>query len=117
LAINQALERDGQLFPNQRTSLGKGRSAGKGMSCHQDRFQCIPDRYRVAEPAAHAPAVVGVVSLHDFRPWPQYSTSTEGSSGSIFQIMNTGYFVEPTDLATVYNFNPVFTEGRYPRAA
>jgi Pro-kumamolisin, activation domain/FG-GAP-like repeat len=62
-------------------------------------------------PAALAPAIVGVVSLHDFRPRPQYTTSTECSAGSMFQVLNTCYFVSPADLATIYNFNPVFSAG------
>ncbi len=56
-------------------------------------------------PAALAPAVVGVVSLHDFRPRPlnrlrtQYTTST-GTK-----------LVAPADLATIYNLNPLFAQG------
>ncbi|HET9406631.1 MAG TPA: protease pro-enzyme activation domain-containing protein, partial [Candidatus Sulfotelmatobacter sp.] len=59
-------------------------------------------------PAALAPSVVGVVSLHDFRPHPmvkprgQYTTTN--SSG-------TAYAVLPGDLATIYNFTPVFNSG------
>ncbi|MGD0864295.1 MAG: S53 family peptidase [Rhizomicrobium sp.] len=59
-------------------------------------------------PAALAPAIVGVVSLHDFRPnklyraRPQY-TFTQGNF--------TYQAVVPADLATIYNFNPLFTSG------
>jgi subtilase family serine protease len=56
-------------------------------------------------PAALAPAVVGIVSLHDFVPpamhhlRPQFTTSL-------------GYYtVVPADLATIYNLNPLFGEG------
>jgi uncharacterized repeat protein (TIGR01451 family) len=56
-------------------------------------------------PAALAPAVQGIVSLHDFplhtnfRPKAAY-TYTSGSA--------TFYMVVPADLATIYNLNPLF---------
>ena len=49
-------------------------------------------------PAALAPAVAGIVSLHDFRPSPQYTYA-----GS--------YAVVPADLATIYNLTPLFNQG------
>ncbi len=68
-------------------------------------------------PAAVAPAVEGIVSLHDFRPHKnlkmrgQYTFGTDtcypiqgGSGGPC-------YAVVPADLATIYNFNPVFNAG------
>ena len=63
-------------------------------------------------PAALAPLVSGIVSLHDFRPHnmhhlrktgPQYTFPD--ASGS------TSYAVVPTDLATIYNLNPLFEAG------
>ena len=59
-------------------------------------------------PAALAPALVGVVSLHDFRPHPMYRaradyTVSEGSTKY--------YLVVPGDLATIYNLNPLFSAG------
>jgi subtilase family serine protease len=51
-------------------------------------------------PAALEPAVTGVVSLHDFRPRPEY-TEDNGD----------GFVVVPADLATMYNLNPLFSEG------
>ena len=59
-------------------------------------------------PAALAPAVKGVVSLHDFMPHPMYKlrsnyTFTTGDG--------TRYAVTPPDLATIYNLNPLFAEG------
>jgi len=61
-------------------------------------------------PAALAPAVAGVVSLHDFRPHkmirakkaprPRYTNS----SGP-YQAL------APPDLATIYDFNPLFAKG------
>src|SRR5271170_6454872 len=63
-------------------------------------------------PAALAPAVVGVVSLNDFRPQPQsyiepnYEYSCPGDGfGSPCEA------VAPPDLATIYNLNPLFTAG------
>jgi subtilase family serine protease len=59
-------------------------------------------------PAALAGLIEGVVSLHDFRPHqnykprPAYTVTT--SSGTL-------YTVVPADLATIYNFNPLFTAG------
>jgi subtilase family serine protease len=73
-------------------------------------------------PAALAPVVVGIHSLHDFMPRPLHrdlgsvtrSTATgkwqpnftvnDGSSG-------TFYAVAPADFATIYNLNPLFSEG------
>src|SRR5215469_7613915 len=59
-------------------------------------------------PAALAPAIVGVVSLNDFRPQPQYRMSPDFtlSCGS-----STCFEVVPSDLATIYNLNPLFSAG------
>ena len=63
-------------------------------------------------PVALVPAVVGVVSLNDFGPEPKtrarpaYTYSGCGAiTGSNCQIM------VPADLATIYNLNPLFTDG------
>jgi subtilase family serine protease len=59
-------------------------------------------------PAALAPAVAGIVSLHDFRPHPMVKLRaqfTNTNSGG------TTYPVVPGDLATIYNFSPVFNSG------
>jgi subtilase family serine protease len=59
-------------------------------------------------PAALAPAIAGVVSLHDFmphtmkKPHPDYTFT---SNGSVSQA------VVPADLATIYNLNPLFSGG------
>jgi subtilase family serine protease len=50
-------------------------------------------------PAALEPAVTGVVSLHDFRPRPEYNET----SGAFVAV--------PGDLAAMYNLNPLFSEG------
>lgn len=57
-------------------------------------------------PAALAPAVAGVVSLHDFRPdkktRPKY---TFGSGQQATQAL------VPADLATIYDFNALYSKG------
>ncbi len=57
-------------------------------------------------PAALAPAIVGVVSLHDFLPHkmvrPKYTFVYEGY---------TNWAVVPADLATIYDYNPLFSKG------
>ncbi|WP_233843766.1 S53 family peptidase [Dyella sp. 2HG41-7] len=59
-------------------------------------------------PAAFAGVVQGVVSLNDFRPHVNYKphgdyTFTSGTS--------TYQAVTPSDLATIYNLNPLFSAG------
>jgi hypothetical protein len=57
-------------------------------------------------PAALAPAIVGVVSLHDFKPHTNYKPRSN------YTLASTGeYLVVPGDLATIYNLNPLFTAG------
>jgi len=59
-------------------------------------------------PAALAPVVAGVVSLHDFLPRTMSRRHTEftfASGGSTYQA------VTPADLATIYNLNPLFAAG------
>src|SRR5208283_648791 len=59
-------------------------------------------------PVALAPAIAGVVSLHDFPPHPmlrprsEYTVAIDGT---------TNYLVVPGDLATIYNLNPLFSAG------
>ena len=56
-------------------------------------------------PAALAPAVVGVVSLHDFKPHTNYKPRANYTAGGGL------YLVGPGDLATIYNLNPLFSAG------
>jgi subtilase family serine protease len=56
-------------------------------------------------PLALAPAVVGVVSLHDFKPHPMYRPRKNYTVGG------GTFLVVPGDLATIYNLNPLFTAG------
>ena len=53
-------------------------------------------------PAALAPVVAGVVSLNDFRPQANYTYNCPP---------DTCYALAPADLATIYNFNPLFSGG------
>ncbi|HTZ83504.1 MAG TPA: S53 family peptidase [Candidatus Acidoferrales bacterium] len=59
-------------------------------------------------PAALAPAVMGVVSLNDFRPHRMYKPKSQYTA-TIDGF--TYYLVAPADLATIYNLNPLFSEG------
>jgi len=58
-------------------------------------------------PAALADAVIGIVSLHDFRPHTNFKPKYT------FNIPGNGVFeaVVPGDLATIYNLNPLFAAG------
>lgn len=59
-------------------------------------------------PAALAPVVEGVVSLHDFRP----HTNIKPRTAYTFSLSGTTFYaVVPADLATIYNLNPLFGAG------
>jgi len=58
-------------------------------------------------PAALAPAVVGIVSLNDFKPRPLYKLVGTPQ----FTLGNGLFNLVPADLATIYNINPLFTAG------
>lgn len=55
-------------------------------------------------PAAFAPAVVGIVSLHNFMPRAMNIPRHQYTAGGGF------YPVVPADLATIYSLNPLFTK-------
>ncbi len=59
-------------------------------------------------PEALAPAIAGIVSLHDFHPHPMMKPRHQYTFSSGF---GNNYGVVPGDLATIYNFNPVFSSG------
>src|SRR5262249_21679105 len=59
-------------------------------------------------PAALAPAIRRVASLHDFKPHPMYRRHPNYTFNSGD---GTVYAVTPPDLATIYNLNPLFAEG------
>ena len=59
-------------------------------------------------PHALAPAIAGVVSLHDFKPHAYYKRRTDytfGCSGA------TCYALVPADFQTIYDLSPVYTAG------
>ncbi len=56
-------------------------------------------------PAALSPALEGVVSLNDFRPHPMYLQRADYTVGGGYEL------VVPADLATIYDFNPLFAAG------
>jgi uncharacterized repeat protein (TIGR01451 family) len=59
-------------------------------------------------PAALAPAVQGIVALHDFRPHPNF----RGKSAYTYTSGNATYYaLVPADLATIYNLNALFNAG------
>jgi subtilase family serine protease len=64
-------------------------------------------------PAALAPAVVGIVSLNDFRPHPMYTKMKTGFSpgGTCGPLGAPCEKVVPADLATIYNLSPLFSGG------
>jgi hypothetical protein len=63
-------------------------------------------------PAAFAPLVVGIISLHDFAP---HSMHLMHWSRNQFTFPNplggTDFALSPADLATIYNLNPLFKAG------
>src|SRR5713226_9137156 len=63
-------------------------------------------------PAALAPVVAGVVSLHDFRPHTMYHLHTANSEFTFIDALGSAnYALVPADLATIYNLNPLFSAG------
>jgi hypothetical protein len=64
-------------------------------------------------PRALAPAVAGIVSLHDFRPHPMLKHADYSFAGC--SVLPTGpgtcYALVPSDVETIYNLNPLFREG------
>ena len=63
-------------------------------------------------PAALAPVVAGIVSLHDFRPHAMYKMHQPRSQFTFPDSFGgTSYAVVPADLAKIYNLSPVFNAG------
>jgi len=59
-------------------------------------------------PAALAPVIAGVVSLHDFRPQAMHRNRTSHVN---YSVGGGNYVLVPGDLATIYNLNPLFSAG------
>src|SRR6266568_3909335 len=63
-------------------------------------------------PAALAPVVSGVVSLHDFRPNVMHQMRKPHTGFTFTDFLgSTNYAVVPADLATIYNLNALFNAG------
>ncbi|MBS0591467.1 MAG: S8/S53 family peptidase [Proteobacteria bacterium] len=62
-------------------------------------------------PAALAPVIAGVVSLNDFRPHALAVRARKAVAGPQDAATGSGTNLAPADLATIYNFNPVFAAG------
>src|SRR5258707_12684304 len=62
-------------------------------------------------PAALASVVVGVVSMHDFRPHTMHVMRSVPPKFTFSGLYGNTYAVVPADLATIYNFNPLFSAG------
>jgi len=63
-------------------------------------------------PAALAPAVVGVVSLHNFMPRPMHQiVRPSAQPGHPMLTSGNAQFLAAADLETIYNFSPVFARG------
>src|ERR1700752_2417323 len=63
-------------------------------------------------PAALAPVIAGVVSLHDFRAKPMHQMRKPRPQFTFTDLLgNATYAVVPADLATIYNLNPLFSAG------
>jgi hypothetical protein len=62
-------------------------------------------------PSALSIAVIGIVSMNDFKPHTNYKVKSEYTftAGS-----GTYYALVPADLATIYNLNPLFTAAPTP---
>src|SRR5215467_1536228 len=62
-------------------------------------------------PAALAPVIAGVVSLHDFRPHPMHRMRKPRPEFTVGGLFGDTYALVPADLATIYNLNPLFSSG------
>jgi len=63
-------------------------------------------------PAALQPVVAGVVSLTDFKGHPKHKARPKYTGTGTTAACSAGcYLVTPTDLATIYNFTPLFKAG------
>ena len=63
-------------------------------------------------PAALAPAITGIVSLHDFKPRAQHEMHKVGANYTFNNpLSGPTYALVPADLATIYNLKPLFNAG------
>lgn len=61
-------------------------------------------------PAALAPAITGVVSMHDFRPHADYKLRSEYTFAGCG---SNCYALVPADFQTIYNISPLYSAGIY----
>src|SRR5262249_2361582 len=62
-------------------------------------------------PAALAPVIAGVVSLHDFRPHPMHQMRKPRPEFTVGGLLGHTYAAVPADLAIIYNLDPLFNSG------
>jgi len=64
-------------------------------------------------PSAFAPAVAGVLGLHNFTPTPQHRKAPQAARapGSLFNTGTGIYALGPADFATIYNVQPLWNKG------
>ena len=62
-------------------------------------------------PAALAPVVTGVVSLHDFRPQTMHKIRKPLPNFTSSSFFGDIFAMAPPDLATIYNLNPLLQRG------
>jgi len=68
-------------------------------------------------PAALAPVVKGIASLNDFKPHPTYKSAVDytfagcTASAAVPSEPGTCYSLTPQDNQTIYNLNPLYTNG------
>ncbi len=58
-------------------------------------------------PEAFTEVIAGIVSMHDFKPRPMYRPRANFTFGT----SPITYALVPADLETIYNMNPLFSEG------
>jgi len=62
-------------------------------------------------PVALSPAVAGIVSLHDFRPKPQFVKRSEKPGYTYTNPQGTFHALVAGDIASIYNLKPLFAAG------
>jgi subtilase family serine protease len=80
-----------------------------GTSIHSILVDGVPHIANVTDisvPAALSPMLIGPLSLHDFRPHNRHMRQVPALSNG-----PGGELVTPGDLATIYNFSPLFSAG------
>lgn len=110
-----------QVYPNQMLIDFTGTARQVRETFHTEIHNLLVDGERhfanMADPqvpAALAQAVVGVVSMNDFRPHTLLKKRAQHWMGSQFTYTQQGTTFEavvPADLATIYNLTPLFAAG------